>query len=121
MKSASWKELPGKKTYHLLNPAMLRSKQQKPLETRLVPFRRESDPESVLVSFDRSYALEKVRRDLTLPLKDCELRDILELVVEAWGIDHPEAMRVTFDLGILTAKAKPPADTKEPCPKTPTA
>lgn len=90
MITANWRKLPGKRTYHPLTPSMLHGQHQKRLNTRLVPRKEYPEARPVSVAFDRSYAVEKVRRDLTAPLAACELREVLELVIEAWAIEHPE-------------------------------
>jgi hypothetical protein len=44
------------------------------------------------VTFDRSYAIEKVRSDLTRPLAGVPLADIIRLVFEAYAIDNPDVI-----------------------------
>jgi hypothetical protein len=86
---ASWKALRGKRTYHQLEPAMLVSKKVKVLNTRLTPYSEYPANAEYQVVFDREYAIEKVRRDLTLPLGETKLGEVLGLVIEAWCFDHP--------------------------------
>jgi hypothetical protein len=89
----SWRSLRGKRIYHQLTPQMVAGTdpETKRLYTRPVPYRQFKVAQEYEVSFDRDYAVEKVRRDLTLPLSAVSLKDILLLVAEAYAIDHPGA------------------------------
>lgn len=68
---------------------MLTGTVRKALATRPVPY-SDFQHGNYSVKFDRDYAVEKVRRDLTKPLAHCDLKDILELVIEAYAIDRPD-------------------------------
>ena len=88
-RSISWRNLRGVKTYHNLEPNMLVGAVRKALATRPVPY-SQFNFGNYSVRFDRDYAVAKVRRDLTKDLCGCDLKDILELVVEAYTIDRPD-------------------------------
>lgn len=88
-RSISWRNLRGVKSYHTLQPQMLIGTVRKALATRPVPY-SQFQHGSYSVRFDRAYAVEKVRRDLTTPLAGCDLKDVIELVVEAYAIDRPD-------------------------------
>jgi hypothetical protein len=88
-RSISWRNLRGVKTYHTLEPKMLIGTVRKALRTRPVPY-SQFKLDNYSVRFDRDYAVQKIRRDLTTPLAGCDLQDILELVVEAYAIDRPD-------------------------------
>jgi hypothetical protein len=88
----SWQHLRGRRVYHTLDPAMLLSAgTEKTLETRPVPYDLYSSGQ-YQVTFDRSYAIEKVRSDLTRPLSGVPLADIIRLVFEAYAIDNPDVI-----------------------------
>lgn len=87
---ASWKALRGKRTYHQLEPAMLNDAVEKVLDTRPIPFSQYPAAGMYRIRFDREYAVEKVRRDLTLPLGETKLGEVLGLVIDAYCVDRPE-------------------------------
>jgi hypothetical protein len=88
----SWQHLRGRRVYHALDPAMLLSTgTEKTLETRPVPYDLYS-PGQYQITFDRSYAIEKVRSDLTRPLAGVPFADIIRLVFEAYAIDNPDVI-----------------------------
>jgi hypothetical protein len=91
--SITWRDLRGKRVYHQLTPQMIAGAdpETKRLHTRPVPYSQFKEAKEYEVSFDRAYAVEKVRRDLTLPLGAVPLKDILLLVTEAYAIDNPSA------------------------------
>jgi hypothetical protein len=96
-KSISWRNLRGKQTYHHLEPKMLSGTVRKFLTTRPVPY-KDFPHGDYIVSFDRDYAVNKIRRDLTYRLRSLPLQDVLDLVAEAYRLDRPDADNLSIHI-----------------------
>lgn len=91
MQKINWNQLGGRRTSYQLHPDMLHGAHLRSVKTRPVPYSLTQPVGLYVVEFDRLFALTKVRETLILPLKDCPLSEILELVATAYVLECPEA------------------------------